>query len=224
MPPRKRKAASVKRTSIRRRVVGPRMRKAIKRIALSTDEKKWNHAAVSLVTTNIAPNGAYLTTLAVGSTRDARLGNKIRLAGAKFNIQCVSAAAGAQRGRVVVLLDKQWNGSAVPITYADIFTDPNPVNHYFAQFNPNTTNRATGRYRILRDRQVILNMQGGATNVPEAKYMKMNINTRAVVQYNDTTTATPQAVNRNQLIILVFTDTGANMTFNIESVMYYYDA
>lgn len=126
---------------------------------------------------------------------------------------------------MIIYFDRQWNGAAGAPAFADLFSDPTPANFYLSTFNPNTVGRSL-RYKIVKDVQVDLNVQGGSSNITELKHMRFFLPLKQTIQYSDTTTATPDAVLRNQLIIGFFGNRGGaeTLTWDYNFVWRFTDA
>lgn len=228
MPKRRytRKSRTTKRRTFKKRraVFQKRVSNAVVKMA---EHKYLQNTVSSAVITTAAPMLTSINPMTVGSSRNNRLGNVIMMTGFKFNVVMQgNVGAVPYRYRVLIWLDRQWNGNVGPIAPAnlpDLFADPAPGNMYFSLLNRNTVGPRL-RYKILYDKMLNLQVDGGLSDVNQLKTLRGYIRMKTRVQYNEGNLGTVGDINRNMLTLAVISNQGVNLgTAAVNFQMFFVD-
>jgi len=189
--------------------------KRVKRIVLGMEEKKFftnTGGQVGLGTDYTLSNVVGFSQLAQGVTRDRRIGSKIVAQSLYLKIVYNAGSVGGAgivgvpcRIRFLLILDKQYNGAASPTAIADLFTDlTSPAFFYYQHLNPSTV---PARYRVMWDRMVDVDIQGGVTDQSVRRHLFKRIKLGYTTTYRDQAiSGNVTDIEKNALFLYVISD------------------
>lgn len=206
----------------------------VRRIVNRMEETKFITAYAGFNPTSAVPTIAAYNTMAKGTNRFERLGNRISLTELQFSFRATAAptiVAGTML-RVIVFYDKQANsvGLIPTTTLGGLFLDPTIANWYFALRDPNTMRR----FRAIYDRSfrieanLATNVVAGATTTESSfqvfRRLRLKLKNR-LTQFNDNNAALPTDIISPVLYVAMFTDApGAGVIVNTEAMIKFKDA
>lgn len=210
------------------------MSSRIRSVVMRQQETKWINRQFTMAPDSAAGTSSLFNGLEKGVTRDLRIANvctftQLRLA---FRIEPSGASQLATSVRLIVLVDKQPNGSV--ITGTNVMSDTNLLNTFYADYNQNTV---PARYRILWDKMFLLKQGVVAQFAPvsgttqavaqQPIYRKKIINLKRLkTRYNDGDDGDVTDIIDNALYVIAFSSqaAAAEPTIFMEYVLKYKDA
>lgn len=189
----------------------------VKRVVSRMEETKYIATEFSQVPSSAASSVNLMNGMGQGVTRATRLANRIRNSSLFLNVT-VEPSAGAILGtrvRFMVVLDTQPNG--VALAGLDLMQPGTLLaNAFYAPYNPNTV---PSRYRILLDKQIVM-QQGvvaqftpgtGATTAiaQQPKFFRKRILLKQQTKYNEGVAGTIADINDNALWVVSFSSQAA---------------
>lgn len=185
----------------------------VARMIRRTEEMKYLSETPDPVALSTAgPSLTWLNAMAVGAARYQRAGNRclVRSIDLRIGLESAANAAAPSRIRCILFVDKQPNG--VTMTPSQLFLGagvaaPAAANLWRAPFNPAYV---PSRFKVLMDKQVAVEIFGGANNFGERKAV---ITKRVMIppslqqaQWNDGVTGTIADLNKMAYYFLAVTD------------------
>lgn len=181
----------------------------VKRMISRREESKFGYSSggPTAVTTGAPTMAIVFGFMNQGAANTQRIGQKITCHSMQFRLACDCNVAGASRIRVLIVRDKQTNG-ALPASAQDWFMDKNAATSWYSLYDPSTVGP---RYEILCDKSRQLNIGGGNAQTPLKSMISWRMKRKPFsVVYNIGNAGTIADINKNSILLCVYTDAVAN--------------
>lgn len=154
--------------------------------------------------------GQCFSALQKGTNRFNRTGNQVthKWLQVRFAISTGNVLL-SQRVRIVVFIDRQPNRTLPTVggqPFDLLFIDPTaPQTFHFQPTNPNYVGK-NKRIKMIKDITANINIGGGATNIGNVVYRKLNVKLRSRCFYTDDNVGDVTDIETNALWVVMFSD------------------
>jgi len=232
MPKRKRTIKVVPRRTVKARKARKVARVGtVKRMISRSEETKWKHVTNQPVRSGWdgPPNIIKFNEIGKGVDRTNRDGNVIFMKSLELyvTIAANSDPRGVNRCRLLVFLDKQANGADPNLKTLFAGYDGSTAFDPSTMMTPLNKDYFGKRYKLLRDRLLVVGQEGGAADYSNERTFRMNIPLKGVrVQYANTNTGEITDIIKNSLIAVAISDeqVGNQPNLTFKSVLTWKDS